>query len=143
MAARLKLTSGKLPFIWNVSARVGPGSDCANNATDVELMKVLLVIALNHPSVRNFGIKGTSIVPPRNSQFDPILGFWIYRFQQLGKTPVIDGIASPARGTFYAPATPWVIFWFNEFAKEVDEQLWLNLPRNVTIGPELRAELSR
>jgi hypothetical protein len=143
MAARLKLTSGTLPFIWNVSARVGPTSDCANRATDVELMKLLLVTALNHPGVRKFGINGTSLPPPRDRQFDPILGFWIFRLQQLGKNPVIDGIASPALGTSYAPGTPWVIFWFNQFAKEADEELWLNLPRNVTVSPELRAELTR
>ena len=99
MAARLKLTSGTLPFIWNVSAKVGPTSDCANRATDVELMKLLLVMALNHPGVRKFGINGTSLPPPRDRQFDPILGFWIFRLQQLGKNPVMDGIASPALGT--------------------------------------------
>ena len=143
MAARLKLSSGKLPFIWNVSAKVGPGSENPNNPTDVELMKILLVMALELPSVVRFGLKGRSLQPQRDSQFDPILGFWIYRFQQLGKHPGGDGIASPARGVSFAPGTPWVIFSFNEFARQADEELWQKLPQNSTLSPQLRAELSR
>jgi len=143
MAARLKLTSGKLPFIWNVSARVGPGADNPNNATDVELMKVLLVMALQLPSVVGFGLKGRSLQPQRDSQFDPILGFWIYRFQQIGRHPGGDGIASPARGVTFAPGTPWVIFTFNDFARQADQQLWERLPQNNTLSAPLRAELSR
>lgn len=144
MAARLALTSGTLPFLWNISARVGPSSDCANGATDIELMKLLLVIALAHPQIARFGIaKGNSLPPPRDTQYDPILGFWIFRLQQLGKMPVVDGFASPARGATFAPGSPWVIGWFNHFAREADPELWANLPNNITVGAELKAELTR
>ena len=143
MAAKLKLTSGKLPFIWNVSAKVGPNSDNPNNPTDVELMKVLLVMALNAPQVATFGIHGTSLAVSKEPKFDPILGFWIFRFQQLGKHPVFDGIASPAHGVTFAPGTPWVVFTFNEFARQSDPEVWEGLPRNQTLSAPLRAELSR
>ncbi len=142
MAARLKLNSPKLPFIWNVSAKVGPGRENPNNPTDVELMKVLLVIALQLPSVTSFGIKGNSIQPPRDSNFDPVLGFWIYRFQQIGHHPAGDGVASPARGITFAPGNPWVIVTFNDFARQADPDLWEGLPRNNSISAQLRAELS-
>jgi hypothetical protein len=143
MAARLPLVGAPLPFIWNVSARVGPGVDNPNLPTDVELMKVLLAIALTQPSVARFGLKGTSIPVTRGGTFDTVLGFWIFRFQQLGKHPGGDGIASPAHGAFFAPNSPWVIFSFNDFARQADRELWERLPSNNTLSPQLRAELSR
>jgi len=142
MAARLQLTGGKLPFIWNVSAKVGPNSDSPNGSTDVELMKVLLAMALRHPTLAKFGINGRSLDVSREPVFDPILGFWIFRLQQLGQHPVVDGIASPARGATFAPGTPWVIFTFNDFARQTDPELWEALPRNNFISPALRDELS-
>lgn len=143
MAARLKLNGGPLPFIWNISARVGPGSDNPNLPTDVELLKVLLVMALNDPAIARFGLKGNSIRPERGGTFDTVLGFWIFRFQQLGKHPGGDGIASPARGAFFAPNSPWVIFSFNDLARRPDRELWEKLPNNTSLSPALRAELSR
>jgi hypothetical protein len=142
MAARLDLRGGKLPFIWNVSNKVGPNADLPNNPTDVELMKVLLVMALRAPRVAKFGINGKSIDVTRDPVFDTTLGFWIFRFQQLGAHPTQDGVASPARGVTYAPGTPWVIFSFNEFARESDPELWEALSRNNSLSAALRAELS-
>ena len=106
-------------------------------------MKVLLVMALNAPQVATFGIHGTSLAVSKEPKFDPILGFWIFRFQQLGKHPVFDGIASPAHGVAFAPGTPWVVFTFNEFARQSDPEVWERLPRNQTLSAPLRAELSR
>ena len=144
MAARLVLRgSAALPHIWNVSARVGPGFDEPNNATDVELLNALLGMALRHPSIARFGIKGESPIPSRGPNFDPVLGFWIFRFQQLERHPSGDGVASPARGTNFAPGTPWVIVSFNRLAKESDPQTWATLNLNPNITQQLRAELSR
>lgn len=143
MAARLQLTGSKLPFIWNVSAKVGPNADNPNGPTDVELLKLLLVTALGGPRVSQFGIKGKSVPVTREPVFDTTLGFWVFRFQQLGKHSTMDGIASPARGTTYAQGTPWVIFTFNEFAREADPELWEGLPRNSSVSGALRAELTR
>jgi len=143
MAAKLVLKGGKLPHIWNVSQRVGPGSDDPNLPTDVELMNTLVVIAMGHPGVQRFGIKGNAIKPNRTTVFDPILGFWIFRFQQIGRHPASDGVASPARGVSFAPGQPWVIVTINEFAREADLDLWTNLHRNTNVSAGLRAELSR
>jgi hypothetical protein len=143
MAAKLVLKSGKLPHIWNVSARVGPGSDEPNNATDVELLNTLVVIALGHPAIKRFGINGKMIQTNRTTVFDPILGFWIFRFQQIGKHPASDGVASAARGVSFAPGQPWVIVTINEFAREADTSLWTTLNQNTNISAGLRAELSR
>lgn len=142
MAQKLVLKSADLPFIWNLSGHVGPGSENANMGTDVELLKVLLAIAHEHPSLRRFGINGDNPMPSRTPTFDPVLGFWIFRLQQLGRHTG-DGIASPARGVFFAPDTPWVIVSFNRFARETDPELWAQLNRNNAISPALRAELSR
>jgi hypothetical protein len=143
MAAKLVLKGGKLPHIWNVSARVGPGSDEPNNPTDVELLNTLVVIALGHPGIKRFGINGKMIQTNRTTIFDPILGFWIFRFQQIGRHPASDGVASPARGLSFAPGQPWVIVTINEFAREADTALWTTLNQNTNIGAALRAELSR
>jgi hypothetical protein len=143
MAARLPLHSGSLPFIWNVSSRVGPSTDEPNNPTDVELLKVLLVMAMSTPQIAKFGLKGNSLQPSRDGVFDPILGFWIFRMQQLGRHPGGDGVASPARGAAFAPGSPWVIFSFNEFARQSDPELWEKLPNNISLSGALRAELSR
>jgi hypothetical protein len=143
MAAKLVLKSGKLPHIWNVSARVGPGSDEPNHPTDVELLNVLVVIALDHPGVRRFGIKGELIPTRHSSVFDPILGFWLFRFQQIGRHPGIDGVASPARGMSFAPGQPWVVVTLNEYAREANPELWAVLNRNTSLSAALRAELSR
>jgi hypothetical protein len=79
----------------------------------------------------------------RGSTFDTVLGFWIFRLQQLGKHTGGDGIASPARGANFAPNSPWVIVSFNDFARQADRELWERLPSNNTLSPQLRAELSR
>ncbi len=143
MAAKLVLKGGKLPHIWNVSQRVGPGADEPNQPTDVELMNTLVAMALRHPQITRFGIKGNSITPNQTGVFDPILGFWLFRFQQIGRHPATDGVASPARGTFFAPGQPWVIVTINEFARDADQDLWTTLHRNTNVGTALRSELSR
>lgn len=143
MAAKLLLKGGKLPHIWNVSQRVGPGFSEPNLATDVELLNTLVVIAMGHPSIQRFGIKGNAIKPNRTTVFDPILGFWIFRFQQIDKQPASDGVASPARGFSFAPGHPWVIVTINQYAREADLDLWTNLNRNKHVSAALRAELSR
>ena len=143
MAARLVLKSPTLPFIWNVSGKVGPGRDNPNLPTDVELMKTLLVIALTLPGIAKFGLNGDFIQPPHNGRFDPILGFWIFRLQQIGKHPTSDGVASTARGINFAPGNPWVIVTFNDLARQADQELWEGLPRSGSISPALRAELLR
>jgi hypothetical protein len=43
----------------------------------------------------------------------------------------------------FAPGTPWVVFTFNEFARQSDPELWEGLSRNQTLSATLRAELSR
>lgn len=144
MAAKLVLKGGTLPHIWNVSSRVGPGSSEPNLATDVELLGVLVVMALDHPGVKRFGIKGQLMPPtPHSSIFDPILGFWLFRFQQIGKHQATDGVASPARGMHFAPGHQWVVVTLNEYAREANPELWAVLNRNNTLSAALRAELSR
>ncbi|MET3900953.1 hypothetical protein ABIB57_004921 [Devosia sp. UYZn731] len=141
MAAKLQLQSRDMPFLYNVSDRVGPGG-CPNRPTDVELLKVLLVIGQRSPQLQ-VAINGSKMQPNRDTIFDPILGFYIFRMQQLGKMSVVDGVASPAKGANFAPGTPWVVYWFNYYAKLADPALWESLPRNRTLSPSLAAELSR
>jgi hypothetical protein len=142
MAARLPLKSSSLPFIWNVSARVGPGTENPNNSTDVELLKVLLAILMNQPQIAKFGISGNSLRPTRDGKFDTILGFWIYRMQQLGSAN-LDGIVSPAKGVNFAANSPWVIVSFNDYARQADAAVWQSLSKNTSLSAQLRAELSR
>jgi hypothetical protein len=143
MAAKLVIKGGKLPHVWNVSSRVGPGSNEPNSATDVELLNVLVAMALDHPGVKQFGIKGQLIRPNHSSVFDPILGFWLFRFQQIGRHQATDGVASPARGMHFAPGHEWVVVTLNEYAHEANPELWAVLNRNNTLSAGLRAELSR
>ena len=143
MAAKLVLKNGKLPHIWNVSSRVGPGSDEPNNGTDVELLNTLVVIAMGHPAIKRFGIKGNAITPNRATVFDPILGFWIFRFQQIGKHPASDGVASPARGTSFAPGQPWVVVTINEFAPQSQHECECRIAgRTVSLKRDGRPEPS-
>ena len=52
-------------------------------------------------------------------------------------------LASPARGTLFAPGQPWVIVTINQLAAEADAALWAGLNHNMTLSAGLRAELSR
>ncbi|WNJ92093.1 hypothetical protein [Bosea sp. 685] len=142
MAQKL-LLKGTLPFIWNVTNRVGPNFNEPNLQTDVELLNTLCVMFQRHPKVKQFGIKGKSLPISREGIFDTTLAFWIFRMQQIDKQAASDGVVSPARGTSFAPSQPWTIVTFNRYAREAEPEMWANLNRNPFISAALRTELSR
>jgi hypothetical protein len=144
MAGRLgiKTSIPGLTHLWNVSQQVGGRRACPNLSTDVELVKVLVTQALKSSTVKPAFAKVS--LPPLvvNSQFDAVVGYWIFRLQDHDGHPIIDGIVSPARGVTYAPGTPWVIGLINARAFDADEDFWRNLPQNPSLSPQLRSELS-
>lgn len=145
MAQRLAIQSGIKGFghIWNVSQKVGGRTGCPNISTDVELVKALVKKALDSPDISASARRISN--PPLivNGQFDAVVGYWIFRFQDHDGHPIIDGVVSPARNISYAPGVPWVIAFLNYQAFKVDKDYWADLPRNPTLSPALRAELSR
>lgn len=142
MAQKLILNGGPLPFIWNVSGRVGPNQGEPNRPTDVELVSALCGLFQTHPQVVRFGINGTRVPLSRGAVFDTTLAFWIFRMQQIDAGAVIDGVVSPAHGTAYARGQHWTIVTFNRLAREANQAGWETLDRNTFLSQALRAELS-
>ena len=145
MAHRLAIRSGVPGFghIWNVTQRVGGRDSCPNMATDVELVKVLIKKAFEHPKIAPVVRRVPN--PPLivNGQFDAVVGYWIFRFQDHDGHPIIDGVVSPARNLSYAPGVAWVIAFINFHVFQTDQNFWNNLPQNPTLSAALRAELSK
>lgn len=145
MAHRLAIQSNVPGFghIWNVSQRVGGRDSCPNLPTDVELVKVLIKKALESPVILPAARRVPAPPLTVNSQFDAVVGYWIFRFQDHDGHPIIDGVASPARSLTYAPGVAWVIAFINFHAFKADKDFWNNLPQNKTLSQTLRSELSR
>lgn len=145
MANRLAIQSHVKGFghIWNVSQRVGGRDNCPNTSTDVELVKVLIKKAFDHPLIAPVARRVSTPPLTVNSQFDAVVGYWIFRFQDHNGHPTIDGVVSPARSLSYAPNTPWVIAYINYHAFLADEDYWNGLPQNPALSGALRSELSR
>ena len=129
-----------MPFIWNVSKRVGGRAGCENLPTDVELVKVLVSLALS--TEESFTRIGPRIA--LNGTFDAVVGYWIFRCEDRTKgNSLVDGIVSPARkGLHYGPGSNWVIAVLNSRAKTLDRAAWEGLATNPRLSAELRRELS-
>ena len=142
MACKMTNTgNAQMPFLWNVSQRVGGDPSCVNLPTDVELVKFLMNLAVR--SWTPYGNVGPKIT--LNSTFDAVVGYWIFRHQLSTKNNphTIDGIVSPARnGLYYGPNAAWVIATLNVFAMREDKATWAGLPNNPQISASLRRELS-
>lgn len=144
MAYQMMLPPGsEMPFIWNVSTRVGPTVDCPNRPTDVELVKVFTDVIAKGPfhALRNEARRPPLVV---NGTFDAVLGFWIFNTQFSSRfSTLVDGIVSPAKGVFYGPKTAWVIVKFNHTMFVEDKNRWLKLNTDTRLSAELRRELSK
>jgi hypothetical protein len=109
----------------------------------VELVKVLLKQALKDPSLAAVVTRVPNPQITVNQQFDAVVGYWIFRFQDHDGHPVIDGVASHARGIQYQPTSAWVIGLINVKAFKADPKFWRELPQNQTLSQQLRNELSK
>lgn len=132
---------GRMPFIWNVSSKVGSDPACVNLPTDVELVNFFLDFHEKVGSVPAAAAKMPSSGVTVNGAFDVATGFWIYYLQSRGKAPgcKTDGVVSPARGADEL----WLISYLNGEVLKKDPTLYQNLDKHHALSPQLRAELSK
>jgi hypothetical protein len=102
-----------LSTIVNVLDKVGPKQ--TNEAADVRVVQNLLRMI-------SFTQGSTIGLPQVTGHFDAATGFWIYDTQDHIKrtghpNTIVDGIVSPAHGSFYTAGAAWTIAVFNHFAQ--------------------------
>jgi len=143
MACKLKFNGQRLPFIWNVSSKVGDSGSCANTFTDVELVSFLLDFTFSKRATSTAGLSRLNI----DGRFDVSTAYCIYNFQvsrveqiALCKNSKVDGIISPAR--LFDPAK-WTIAHLNEILYNADKTGFMELDKNMRLSPQLRLELSK
>jgi hypothetical protein len=109
----------QLDSIVNVSQKVGPpAEECPNLKNDVDAVEKLLLLWMSK------SIDGQSI--SNNGIFDPVTGYFIYRFQNQLKNDfglsgqIMDGIVSPAKSVGYGGNSLYTIVLFNLQAKAVN-----------------------
>ena len=125
MAHKMLLRGSKLPYIWNVSQRVGYTRDSVNQKTDVELVNFFLDFTRNIVSAGNLS-KVIRDALNNRSEFDGNSGFWVFYVQKARQKNVspscaIDGKTSPA--TRYDPIT-FTIAYLNEVLFDYNRSLF-------------------
>ena len=106
-----------MSHIWNVSNVVGDGTNARNEATDVDLVKILLAewIRIDQPPIHQ-SCRQTFAV---NGQMDINTAYWI-RIANISNnqrmTLVQQGKIDPARGSSFGSQT-WTIILLNQTIK--------------------------
>ncbi|MFV0389132.1 MAG: hypothetical protein ACK5NT_10290 [Pyrinomonadaceae bacterium] len=139
MAHRLEC-GGELPFMYNVSNKVGDTTDSVNERGDVELVNYLLDKVVC-PKMHTKATEAKIIV---NGNFTACTGYWIFALQQarhmqVDKTVKVDGIISPAK---YYNSRIWTIALLNNQLYKVDRNAFMNLPNNPFLSATLKSQLS-
>ena len=145
MAYKLMLAGSPfgMPFIWNVSKHVGPAKAHPNQATDVELVQILLAESIKRGWPDEAASSGVGAPPVTvDGKFNSVLGFWIFYAQRYDgpSSATVDGVVSPAHGMMYGGA-PWVIAKLNNFLRFKDFNTWSKLDSDTRLSMELRSEL--
>ncbi len=150
MAHKLTLQgNADLPFIWNISQHVGDSPSCANQATDVLLVKILLGewIRVAQPSIH------PSCQEPflASAGMNLRVAYWIRaanNTHEIAGTGAManlswseNGVLSPAQGSAFG-ANTWTIVRLNQFLKNRANSVWQNLPSHPLCTGALRAELA-
>ncbi|HWB13095.1 MAG TPA: hypothetical protein VG826_27975 [Pirellulales bacterium] len=145
MACRIEVSGdARLPFIYSVSAHVGPGQ--ANQPDDVELVQFLMAETLKRQTSSNLRIR--SPVPQVTRAFDLMTGFWIYELENVLVSKLegqLDGIVSPVRGhrLHFAEGKYWLIAALNLQIKLVAPTVFAGIPDNPQLSATLRASIRR
>ena len=149
MAYKMMLRGSQLPFIWNITQRVGSGSSGKNLPGDVELVKFLLHFNLSRSDPAWFqevGGRVSGATPIKiNSIFDVTVAFWIFSFQHGRRqapgfsNSAVDGRISPA--TRY-DRHAFAIADLNHSLYKLDRSLFNNLASSQQLTQNLRDELS-
>lgn len=132
-----------MSHIWNVSNNVGDGTNSINEATDVDLVKILLAewIRLEQPPIHQSCRQTFAI----NGQMDINTAFWI-RVANIGNNPSMTGLQQgkidPARSSSFGSQT-WTIVLLNLALKNRAPRVWNDLPNRATSNPALTAALQR
>ena len=146
MACKLELRGQRMPFLWNVSNKVGDSVKAANSPSDVELVSFFLDFI--HSGLR--GQMGYGYVRQLNvrvnSEYDASTAYAIYNFQSVRKNhtvgmqaAAIDGLISPAR---HFDPVKWTIVHMNEILFIKDRNAFMNLTSDNRLSPGLRLELA-
>jgi hypothetical protein len=142
MAYKMALTPAwqGMSFIWNISSHVGDHPTCPNNATDVDLVKVLIAEWVRivqpgvHPSCREPFVL--------NGRMDINTAYWIRAINASHQQRLdfqAEGIFSPAR----SGSNTWSIARLNLTLKNRAPNVWNDLPNHPSANAALRAALQR
>lgn len=134
---------GKLPFMWNISAKVGNSEESKNNPTDVELVAFLLDFAFKIP-VSKAPIHKISTPIVIDGDYEIIKGYWLYHFQAFrhslfGAKAIVDGRVSPAKRFDVALYT---IAHLNNLLFTYGKDTFFNLDKKSSLTVALKNELS-
>lgn len=132
MPARLKLKKGqKLPFLYNISQ--GVGFNQPNLPDDVQLLQVIFAEIVPH-----LGVGSLKPYPQLTGIYDTILGFWIFRLQEMIQTK-IDGIVSPVTGDdMYTGGKYWTLAGLNLILKSTVPNKYEKLHEDPRLSMNLR-----
>lgn len=140
MACKLNLAGQRLPFLWNVSNKVGDSKTCPNGRSDVELVSYMLEFIISRQARR------PKVNVPINGDFDVPTAFHIYTLQADRKYTIpkyrsceVDGIISPAR---HFDDVKWTIVYMNAVMFNTSKETFMNLANDSRLSVILRAELS-
>lgn len=107
MATRLKMSSGKLPFIYNISQRVGFGEP--NLPDDIQLLQAIIGECVLHINIGQMKPH-----PSLNGIFDTVTGFWLFQLQKMVDAKV-DGRVTPVTGADgMTGGKKWTLYGLNE-----------------------------
>lgn len=133
-----------MKYIWNVSDTVGDQPTCVNNATDVDLVALLLGGAIRaqdlgkklHPSCRQpFEVNG---------KMDVNIAYWIRLGNALHDKKLSSseaGVLSRAKKSTFYNGDTWIIVKLNYTMFLYMKSTWEDLPNHPQCPTKLRSEL--
>lgn len=132
MAARLKMQAGqKIPFVYNISQSVGFAKP--NLPDDVQLLQVIFAEIVPH-----LGVGSLKPHPLVTGVYDTVLGFWVYKLQDMMDTKV-DGIVSPMTGSdMYTAGKYWTIAGLSAVLYSTARHKYESLHEDPRISASLR-----
>jgi hypothetical protein len=131
MAYKMKLATPYkgMPFIWNISQKVGVRDSCENLRDDVELFQRMILMRIKYPrkTLRPSSINDLTIA---TGEMDTQTGYEIYWWNGPEMTVADAEILSPAKNgqVSYGGGGIWKIVYLNHKLFTLNKNEWENFP---------------
>jgi hypothetical protein len=143
MAYKMKLTTPHkgMPFIWNVSAEIGPYEGLSNNKTDIELFQRLLITKRVYAPTKYPLCNAIHKISP-NGIMDTITGLEVFNCACLDELVQHSRVISPAKQgkVSYNADRMWTIAYLNFRLFQLNRTVWESFPE--TCSPILKQQLT-